>query len=73
MRYMLLIGSDDKNAPPRPRAEMEAVVAGHRRPEYRRALGLCDNPPERRFLAGRLQACLKEPPVRRPPSSRPPR
>ncbi|HMH53055.1 MAG TPA: YciI family protein [Candidatus Acidoferrum sp.] len=31
MRYMLLIGSDDKNAPPRPRAEMEALVAGHRR------------------------------------------
>src|SRR5262249_28682636 len=31
MRYMLLIGSDDKNAPPRPRAEMEAIVAGHRR------------------------------------------
>src|SRR2546425_622754 len=28
MRYMLLIGSDDKNAPPRPRAEMEALVAG---------------------------------------------
>ena len=31
MRYMLLIGSDDKNAPPRPRAEMEAVMQGHRR------------------------------------------
>ena len=31
MRYMLLIGSDDKNAPPRPRAEMEALVQGHRR------------------------------------------
>src|SRR5712692_10845540 len=31
MRYMLLIGSDDKNAPPRPRAEMETLVASHRR------------------------------------------
>jgi hypothetical protein len=31
MRYMLLIGSDDKNAPPRPRAEMDAVVQGHQR------------------------------------------
>ena len=31
MRYMLLICSDDKNAPPRPRAEMEALVQGHRR------------------------------------------
>jgi hypothetical protein len=31
MRYMLLICSEDKNAPPRPRAEMEAIVAGHRR------------------------------------------
>ena len=31
MRYMLLIGSDDKNATPPPRAEMEALVQGHRR------------------------------------------
>ncbi len=31
MRYMLLICSDDKAAPPPPRAEMEAVVQGHRR------------------------------------------
>jgi hypothetical protein len=31
MRYVLLIGSDDKTAPPPPRAEMEAVVQGHRR------------------------------------------
>ena len=31
MRYMLLIGSDDKNAAPAPRAEMEAIVQGHRR------------------------------------------
>ena len=31
MRYMLLICSDDKNAPPAPRAEMEAIVQGHRR------------------------------------------
>jgi hypothetical protein len=31
MRYLLLICSDDKNAPPAPRAEMEAIVAGHRR------------------------------------------
>jgi hypothetical protein len=31
MRYMLLICSDDKNAPPRPRAEMETLVQGHRR------------------------------------------
>ena len=31
MRYMLLIGSDDKTAPPAPRAEMEALVQGHRR------------------------------------------
>lgn len=30
MRYMLLICSDDKAAPPRPRAEMEALVQGHR-------------------------------------------
>jgi hypothetical protein len=31
MRYLLLIGSDDKTAPAAPRAEMEAIVAGHRR------------------------------------------
>src|SRR5213594_4400360 len=31
MRYMLLICSDNKNAPPAPRAEMEAMVQGHRR------------------------------------------
>ena len=31
MRYMLLICSDDKNAPPRPRPEMEAIVQGHQR------------------------------------------
>src|SRR5574341_836317 len=31
MRYMLLICNDDKNAPPPPRAEMEAIVQGHRR------------------------------------------
>src|SRR5256885_16685365 len=31
MRYMLLICSDDKNAPPAPRAEMEAIIQGHRR------------------------------------------
>ena len=31
MRYLLLIGSDDKAAPPPPRAEMEAIVQGHRR------------------------------------------
>jgi len=31
MKYMLLIGSDDKNAPPPARAEMEAMVQGHRR------------------------------------------
>ena len=31
MRYMLLICSDDKNAPPAPRAEMETLVQGHRR------------------------------------------
>ena len=31
MRYMLLIGSDDKSAPPRPRAEMDAMMQGHRR------------------------------------------
>jgi len=31
MRYMLLICSDDKAAPTTPRAEMEAIVQGHRR------------------------------------------
>jgi hypothetical protein len=31
MRYLLLICSDDKTAPPAPRAEMEAIVQGHRR------------------------------------------
>ena len=31
MRYMLLICSDDKAAPPAPRAEMEAIVQGNRR------------------------------------------
>ena len=31
MRYMLLICPDDKAAPPTPRAEMEAIVQGHRR------------------------------------------
>ncbi len=31
MRYVLLISSDDKNAPPPPRPEMEAIVQGHRR------------------------------------------
>lgn len=31
MRYMLLICSDDKAAPPPPRADMEAIVQGHRR------------------------------------------
>ena len=31
MRYMLLICSDDKNAPPAPRAEMEVIIQGHRR------------------------------------------
>ncbi len=31
MRYVLLICSDDKNAAPAPRAEMEAIVQGHRR------------------------------------------
>ena len=31
MRYMLLICSDDKNAPPPPKAEMEATMQGHRR------------------------------------------
>ena len=31
MRYMLLICSDDKNAPPAPRAAMETIVQGHGR------------------------------------------
>lgn len=31
MRYMLLICSEDKNAAPAPRAEMETIVQGHRR------------------------------------------
>ena len=31
MRYMLLICSDDKNAPAPTRAEMEAIVQGHGR------------------------------------------
>jgi hypothetical protein len=31
MRYMLLIGSNDKNAPPPSRAEMEALIQGHQR------------------------------------------
>ena len=31
MRYMLLICSDDKAAPPAPRAEMEALAQSHRR------------------------------------------
>jgi hypothetical protein len=31
MRYMLLSCSDDKNAPPRSRAEMETLLEGHRR------------------------------------------
>ena len=31
MRYMLLIGSDDKTQPPPSKAEMEALVQGHRR------------------------------------------
>jgi hypothetical protein len=31
MRYLLLSGSDDKNAPPRSREEMEALLQGHRR------------------------------------------
>src|SRR5262245_454896 len=29
MRYMLLIGSDDKTAPPPPQAEMGAIYQGH--------------------------------------------
>jgi hypothetical protein len=31
MRYMLLIGSDDKNAPPPTKAQMDAMVQGHMR------------------------------------------
>ena len=31
MRYMLLIGSDDKAETPPPRAEMDAIMQGHRR------------------------------------------
>src|SRR5262245_5450647 len=31
MRYMLLIGSDDKTAAPPPKAQMEAMVQGHMR------------------------------------------
>ena len=31
MRYVLLICSDDKNAPAPPKAEMEAIVQGHGR------------------------------------------
>ena len=31
MRYMLLIGSNDKNAPAPPRAEMETLVQAHGR------------------------------------------
>jgi hypothetical protein len=31
MRYVLLIGTDDKNPPPRPPAEMEKLVQGHMR------------------------------------------
>lgn len=31
MRYLLLICSDDKDAPPAPRAQMEALVQGHER------------------------------------------
>ncbi len=31
MRYLLLIGSDDKSQTPAPRAEMEALVQGHGR------------------------------------------
>jgi hypothetical protein len=31
MRYMLLICSEDKSAPPAPRAEMEALAQGHGR------------------------------------------
>ena len=31
MRYMLLIGSDDKTLPPPPKAQMETMVQGHMR------------------------------------------
>ena len=31
MRYMLLIGNDDKNAPPPSKAQMDAMVQGHMR------------------------------------------
>ena len=31
MRYMLLIGSDDKNAPPPTKAQMDAMIQGHMR------------------------------------------
>jgi hypothetical protein len=31
MRYMLLIGSDNKTAPPPPQAEMAAMIQGHMR------------------------------------------
>ncbi|HKW93368.1 MAG TPA: hypothetical protein VJX92_15845 [Methylomirabilota bacterium] len=31
MRYLLLIGSDDKTLPPPPKADMEAMVRGHMR------------------------------------------
>ena len=31
MRYLLLIGSDDKNQTAPPKAEMEAIVQGHAR------------------------------------------
>ena len=31
MRYMLLIGSDDKTAAPPPQAEMDAMIQGHMR------------------------------------------
>jgi hypothetical protein len=39
MRYMILIGSDDKAAPPPPQADMSAIVHGHMRisEELRRA------------------------------------
>jgi hypothetical protein len=31
MRYMLLIGSDDKTQPAPPKAQMEAIMQGHQR------------------------------------------
>jgi hypothetical protein len=31
MRYMLLIGNDDKNAPPPAKAQMDAMIQGHMR------------------------------------------